>query len=198
MTAAHRRLAFEELFLLQAALVLRQRKTEEEVKPIRCDPHVPQLKQLAQLLPFTLTSAQERVYREIQADMVTSRPMNRLVQGDVGSGKTVVALHALVMACGSGCQTALMVPTEILAEQHYLNLKPLLEAVGLHTVVFTSGGKVKERNEKLKQVASGTASHWNPRVDSKERALDIKTRTEPSRGKGTAYCCPSLEKCTFF
>ena len=116
-----------------------------------------QLKQLVQLLPFTLTSAQERVFGEIQADMVTSRPMNRLVQGDVGSGKTVVALHALVMACGSGCQTALMVPTEILAEQHYLNLKPLLEAVGLNTVLLTSGGKVKERNEKLKQLASGAA-----------------------------------------
>ena len=156
-TAAHRRLAFEELFLLQVALVLRQRETKEELKPFRFDPHVPQLKQLVQLLPFTLTAAQERVFREIQADMVTSRPMNRLVQGDVGSGKTVVALHALVMACGSGCQTALMVPTEILAEQHYLNLKPLLEAVGLHAVLLTSGGTVKERNEKLKQVESGTA-----------------------------------------
>ena len=156
-TASHRRLAFEELFLLQAALVLRQQKTKEEHKPFRINPHVPQLKQLAQLLPFTLTSAQERVFGEIQADMVTSRPMNRLVQGDVGSGKTVVALHALVMACGSGCQTALMVPTEILAEQHYLNLKPLLEEVGLNTVLLTSGGKVKERNEKLKQLASGAA-----------------------------------------
>ncbi len=156
-TAAHRRLAFEELFLLQAALVLRQRETKEELKPFRFNPHVAQLKQLAQLLPFTLTSAQERVFREIQADMVTSRPMNRLVQGDVGSGKTVVALHALVMACGSGCQTALMVPTEILAEQHYLNLKPLLEAVGLKAVLLTSGGKTKERNDKLKHLASGTA-----------------------------------------
>jgi ATP-dependent DNA helicase RecG len=156
-TAAHRRLAFEELFLLQVALALRQRETKEELKPFRFDPHVPQLKQLVQLLPFSLTSAQERVFREIQADMVTSRPMNRLVQGDVGSGKTVVGLHALVMACGSGCQTALMVPTEILAEQHYLNLKPLLEAVGLNTVLLTSGGKVNERNEKLKQVESGTA-----------------------------------------
>lgn len=156
-TAAHRRLAFEELFLLQAALVLRQRETKEELKPFRFNPHVAQMKQLAQLLPFTLTSAQERVFREIQADMLTSRPMNRLVQGDVGSGKTVVALHALVMACGSGFQTALMVPTEILAEQHYLNLKPLLEAVGLNTVLLTSGGKMKERSEKLKQLASGTA-----------------------------------------
>jgi ATP-dependent DNA helicase RecG len=157
VTEAHRRLAFEELFLLQAALVLRRRETKEELKPFRFNPHVVQLKQLAQSLPFKLTSAQERVFGEIQADMVTARPMNRLVQGDVGSGKTVVALHALVMACGSGCQTALMVPTEILAEQHYLNLKPLLEAVGLKTVLLTSGAKAKERTEKLKQLASGTA-----------------------------------------
>ena len=157
ITPAHRRLAFEELFLLQAAIVLRQREIKEERKPFRFNPHVAQLKRLAQLLPFKLTTAQERVFGEIQADMVTSRPMNRLVQGDVGSGKTVVALHALVMACGSGCQTALMVPTEILAEQHYLNLKPLLEAVGLQAVLLTSGSKAKERNEKLAQLASGTA-----------------------------------------
>ncbi|MBA3754103.1 MAG: ATP-dependent DNA helicase RecG, partial [Nitrospira sp.] len=132
-------------------------ETKEELKPFRFNPNVAQLNQLAQLLPFTLTSAQERVFREIQADMVTSRPMNRLMQGDVGSGKTVVALHALVMACGSGYQTALMVPTEILAEQHYLNLQPLLQALGLNTVLLTSGGKTKARNGKLKQLASGVA-----------------------------------------
>ncbi len=157
VTSAHRRLVFEELLLLQASMVLRQRETKEEPKAFRFSPHVSQLKQLAKVLPFRLTSAQERVFREIQADMVSSRPMNRLVQGDVGSGKTVVALHALVMACGSGCQTALMVPTEILAEQHYLNLGPLLEAVGLKAVLLTSGGKAKDRNETLKQLESGVA-----------------------------------------
>lgn len=155
-TPAHRRLVFEELFVLQTALVLRQRETKEEQKSFRFNPHVAQLPQLAKILPFTLTPAQERVFREIQADMVSSRPMNRLVQGDVGSGKTVVALHALVMACGSGYQTALMVPTEILAEQHYLNLAPLLDAVGFKAVLLTSGGKAKERHETLQQLASGT------------------------------------------
>ncbi|MBP8116118.1 MAG: ATP-dependent DNA helicase RecG [Nitrospira sp.] len=156
-TPAHRRLVFEELFVLQTALVLRQRETKEEQKSCRFNPHVAQLPQLAKILPFTLTPAQERVFREIQADMVSSRPMNRLVQGDVGSGKTVVALHALVMACGSGYQTALMVPTEILAEQHYLNLAPLLDAVGFKAVLLTSGGKAKERHETLQQLASGAA-----------------------------------------
>jgi ATP-dependent DNA helicase RecG len=157
VTVAHRRLAFEELFLMQAAMVLRQRETKKELKAFRFDPQVAQLKRLANFLPFRLTPAQERVFREIQADMVTSRPMNRLIQGDVGSGKTVVALHALVMACGSGCQAALMVPTEILAEQHYLNLKPLLEAVGLKAVLLTSAGKARDRNAALMQLESGMA-----------------------------------------
>ncbi|MBS0168730.1 MAG: ATP-dependent DNA helicase RecG [Nitrospira sp.] len=157
VTSAHRRLAFEELFLLQAALALRRRELKEECKPFRFSPQVTLLKELAQRLPFTLTTAQERVWREIQSDMATSRPMNRLVQGDVGSGKTVVALHALVMACGSGCQAALMVPTEILAEQHYLTLKPLLESVGLNTVLLTSSGKSKARQAVLQQLASGEA-----------------------------------------
>lgn len=157
VTAAHRRLAFEELFLLQTAMVLRQQQVKDEEKPFRFSPHVPELKKLSQILPFSLTAAQERVWREIQADMATSRPMNRLVQGDVGCGKTVVALHALVMACGSGCQTALMAPTEILAEQHYLNLRPLLEAVGFKAVLLTSGGKAKDRQAVFTQLASGEA-----------------------------------------
>ena len=157
VTAAHRRLAFEELFLLQSTMVLRQQEVKAEHKPFRFNPRVSQLKELAQILPFALTAAQERVWRQVQADMATSRPMNRLVQGDVGSGKTIVAVHALVMACGSGCQAALMVPTEILAEQHYLNLRPLLEAVGVNAVLLTSGGKAKERHAVLAQLASGEA-----------------------------------------
>jgi len=157
VTAAHRRLAFEELFLMQAAMVLRQRQLKKERKPFRFNPQAAPLRELAQRLPFTLTAAQERVWREIQSDMVTSRPMNRLVQGDVGSGKTVVALHALVMACGSGCQASLMVPTEILAEQHYLTLKPLLESVGLNAVLLTSSGKTKARHAVLQQLESGEA-----------------------------------------
>lgn len=157
VTAAHRRLAFEELFLMQAAMVLRQRQLKEERKPFRFNSQAEPLKKLSERLPFTLTAAQERVWREIQADMVTSRPMNRLVQGDVGSGKTVVALHALVMACGSDCQAALMVPTEILAEQHYLTLKPLLASVGLKAVLLTGSGNMKVRHAVLKELASGEA-----------------------------------------
>jgi ATP-dependent DNA helicase RecG len=154
---AHRRLAFEELFVLQVAMAIRHRAMKEEAKPFRFRPDVPQLAQLKKTLPFRLTAAQDRVFQEIQADMVSCRPMNRLVQGDVGSGKTVVALQAIGLACGSGCQAALMAPTEILAEQHYRTLAPLLASVGLSSVLVTSGGKTRERAEKLKQVESGAA-----------------------------------------
>ncbi|HET9846568.1 MAG TPA: ATP-dependent DNA helicase RecG [Nitrospira sp.] len=156
-SAAHRRLAFEELFMLQLALANRRRRIREEHKPIRFDPHTPLLQRLSQLLPFKLTGAQERVLREIQADMVAARPMNRLLQGDVGSGKTLVALHAIIMACGSGCQAAVMVPTEILAEQHFANLKPMLEELGLQPTLVTGGHRYKGRAESLRQLQAGTA-----------------------------------------
>ena len=157
VTPAHRRLAFEELLLLQVAMALRQRRVKEETKHVRFNPHTPLLHRLAAILPFKLTGAQERVFREIQTDMVASRPMNRLLQGDVGSGKTVVALHALVMACGSGCQAAFMVPTEILAEQHFANLRPSFAALGLKCVLLTGGGRSKARADALQQIQSGAA-----------------------------------------
>ncbi len=155
MTPAHRRLAFEELFVLQTAMALRHQATKEEPKRFRFRADAPQLARLEKVLPFRLTPAQDRVFAEIQADMVSSRPMNRLIQGDVGSGKTVVALKAIAMACGSGYQAALMVPTEILAEQHFRNLSPLLASIGLSAVLLTGGGKAKERSEKVKDLASG-------------------------------------------
>ncbi|MGQ0811612.1 MAG: ATP-dependent DNA helicase RecG [Nitrospiraceae bacterium] len=157
LTPAHRRLAFEEFFILQLALALRQRTVKEEVKGIRFDPDTPLLKCLRTLLPFKLTSAQDAVLTEIQRDMAAPRPMHRLLQGDVGCGKTIVALHALVLACGSGYQGALMVPTEILAEQHFLNLRPLLQALGLTIVLLKSDGRKTARAAILKQVESGEA-----------------------------------------
>jgi ATP-dependent DNA helicase RecG len=156
-TPAHRRLAFEELFVLQLALGSRQRSVKEEVKGIRFDIATPLLGRLRSVLPFTLTEAQERVIADIQRDMASPRPMNRLIQGDVGCGKTVVALHALVIACGSGFQAALMAPTEILAEQHYLTLRGLLRELGLTSVLLKSGGRTKARTAALQQIASGEA-----------------------------------------
>lgn len=155
VTPAHRRLAVEELFLLQLALASRQRVVKEEVKTVRFSPNTSLLSRLVRLLPFRLTPAQERVIDEIRLDMTSTRPMNRLVQGDVGSGKTVVALHAMLIACGSHYQAALMAPTEILAEQHFRNMKGLLESLGMTAVLVTGGGRAAARKAMREQVASG-------------------------------------------
>ncbi|MGZ8366479.1 MAG: ATP-dependent DNA helicase RecG [Nitrospira sp.] len=154
-TPAHRRLAFEELLLLQLALASRHRAVHEEPKELRFNPQTPLLEQLGRFLPFRLTTAQDRVIREIFQDMISPRPMNRLVQGDVGSGKTAVALHALVMACGSGYQAALMAPTEILAEQHYRNLSGMLQALGLETTLVRGGEKSSVKKVQAERLASG-------------------------------------------
>ena len=154
-TPAHRRLAFEELLLLQLALATRHRSVHEEKKEVRFNPRTPLLEQLGRFLPFCLTTAQDRVIREIFRDMISPRPMNRLVQGDVGSGKTAVALHAMVLACGSGYQAALMAPTEILAEQHYRNLSGTLQALGLRTMLMRGGDKASVKKTQVEQLASG-------------------------------------------
>lgn len=154
-TAAHRRLAFEELLLLQLALATRHRSVHEEPKELRFNPRTPLVQQLGRLLPFRLTTAQDRVVREIFRDMISPRPMNRLVQGDVGSGKTAVALHALVMACGSGYQAALMAPTELLAEQHHRNLSGTLEALGLRAILVRGGEKSSVKKTQVERLVSG-------------------------------------------
>ena len=129
----------------------------EGVRKLRPKPQAPLLGKLDRTLPFQLTPAQERVIREILTDMTSRKPMNRLVQGDVGSGKTIVAVHALVLACGSGYQAALMVPTEILAEQHYHAMKKLLEPLGLSVALVSGGGRAPVRKAVRERVASGSA-----------------------------------------
>ena len=154
-TPGHRRLAFEELFLLQMALATRQRSVQSEPKGLQFNPRTPLLEKLGRLLPFRLTASQDRVIREILRDMLSPRPMNRLVQGDVGSGKTAVALHAIVMACGSGYQAALMAPTEILAEQHFRNLCGIFEALGLKAALVRGGDKASTKKTQMTQLAAG-------------------------------------------
>ena len=151
----HRRLAFEELFLLQMALATRQRSVHVEKKGLHFNPRTPLLDKLGRVLPFKLTTAQDQVIREIFRDMIAPRPMNRLVQGDVGSGKTVVALHAMVLACGSGYQAALMAPTEILAEQHYRNLSPLLHSLGVTAALLRGSDKAAKKRNQIADLASG-------------------------------------------
>jgi ATP-dependent DNA helicase RecG len=133
--AARRRLAFDELFRLQLSLVLRRRAAESASRGI-VHPVVKALssgvvRSFMGGLPFGLTSAQERVIREVASDLASPLPMHRLLQGDVGSGKTVVALAALLFAVDGGRQGALMVPTEVLAEQHFLGARRLFRSLRL-------------------------------------------------------------------
>lgn len=153
-----RRLIFEELFLLQVALLHRRQKIVAREKHHRYAPDGPKVLALKSSLPFTLTPAQERAWAEISRDMEKPQPMHRLLQGDVGSGKTVVAALALAKAAENGLQGALMAPTEILAEQHYLTLRSLLEPAGVSVTLLTGSLKKEERLLRLKAAASGEAA----------------------------------------
>jgi ATP-dependent DNA helicase RecG len=126
MSPAHRRLIFEELFWLSLAISLKRGKRIRETKSVALKIDEPIKRRIASVLPFKLTEAQRQAVKEIFRDLKSAAPMNRLLQGDVGSGKTIVALIAMLAAMENGLQTALMVPTEILAEQHARNLKRIL------------------------------------------------------------------------
>ena len=150
----HRRLAFDEFFLLELGLALRKKDMEKEKRDaLKINGEL--TKQLIDSLPFKLTSAQVRVIDEIKGDLTSPHPMNRIIQGDVGCGKTVVALSAMLMAIENGFQTAIMAPTEILAEQHYLNIKSLINKLSLNVVLLTSSRKDKED---IKAVENGDAN----------------------------------------
>jgi len=149
-TPFHKRLAFDELFLLQAGLaILKKGRTSEKGYKMLTDGRL--IRQLKQHLPFNLTAAQQRVIHEIFEDMQKPVPMNRLLQGDVGAGKTIVALFAMLKAVEAGYQTAIMAPTEILAEQHYLNIHALVERLGLRCELLTGSRKDKP----LEDIANG-------------------------------------------
>jgi ATP-dependent DNA helicase RecG len=138
---ARRRLALDEFVELQLQIQSRRKKFEANVKAIPCggDNHL--MKPFLAHLGFKLTESQTRVLREIRADMSGVHPMRRLLQGDVGSGKTVVAACSALMALESGCNVALMAPTEILAEQHYANFKKWFEPLGIQIGLQTGGKK---------------------------------------------------------
>lgn len=129
-TGARRRLAFDELFLIQIGVARRKLEWQETEASARLRTDDGLLDRFSSSLPFHFTPAQNRVLREILSDVSQARPMSRLLQGDVGSGKTVVATAALVMAAANGCQGALMAPTEILAEQHFSTITSLLSRLG--------------------------------------------------------------------
>jgi ATP-dependent DNA helicase RecG len=146
----HRRLSFDELFMFELGLAVIKKGSVLE-KGTAFKPEGRLLRRLPDLLPFRLTAAQERVFNEIINDMKKPHPMNRLIQGDVGCGKTVIALMAMLVAVECGYQSALMAPTEILAEQHYINIYRLIEDLGLKICLLT--GSKKDRP--IDRIASG-------------------------------------------
>src|SRR5262249_12709687 len=153
---AHHRLIFEEFFQLQVGLLHRKLSRGEEVRQrtYRIDDAVRTA--VKNILPFHPTNAQKRVLKEIVDDLKSSKPLNRLVQGDVGCGKTIVALQAIIIALENGYQAALMAPTEILAEQHYLNIKRWLAATPYRVALLTAGVKKRLKEELRAQIADGT------------------------------------------
>ncbi|MEW6725731.1 MAG: ATP-dependent DNA helicase RecG [Bacillota bacterium] len=153
--AARRRFACEELLLLQLALARKRLGIGARVKAHRHGEDGPLVAGLLEGLPFTLTGAQKRVWREISLDMQQGRPMQRLLQGDVGSGKTVIAALALLKAVENGHQGAMMAPTEILAEQHCSRLREMLGPLGVKVGYLVGGLRPAERRAVLDDIASG-------------------------------------------
>jgi len=156
-SSAHRRLIFEELFWLALGLLVKrgQRIKERKSAAIKIDDSTK--KRIASVLPFKLTDAQRKVVKEIFRDMRSDAPMNRLLQGDVGSGKTIVALIAMLAAMENGYQTALMVPTEILAEQHARNIKRILAKAPYRVELLIGSLKPTDKRRLHQAIAAGEA-----------------------------------------
>lgn len=151
---ARRRFVFQELFVLQLAVSIRRSQQQRLVAPelpatTKIDARI------RRLLPFELTGGQQQAIGEVAADMALGRPMNRLLQGDVGSGKTIVALYAMLVAVAHGCQAVLMAPTEILARQHADTLAALLTASRVRFGVLSGGMTKGERDRLLSEIATG-------------------------------------------
>ena len=153
--AARERLAFEELFLHQIALAARRRGRRETRPGIRLDPPAELTRAWIDSLPFTLTDGQRRACEEIDVDLASGRPMQRLLMGEVGSGKTAVALYAMLRAVEGGHQAALMAPTETLAEQHAQTIDRLLAGTALPFTLLTGSTRASARREALGRLASG-------------------------------------------
>jgi ATP-dependent DNA helicase RecG len=155
-TGARQRLAYDELLSNQLALALvRRHHSRQTGRAIQGDGHL--RAKAAAALPFDLTNSQKQAVTEILSDMAAPSRMLRLLQGDVGSGKTVVALLAMLTAVEAGCQAALMAPTEVLARQHYATIRPLADAAGINVLLLTGRDKGRNRQAILEEIASGRA-----------------------------------------
>lgn len=154
-TPWHRRLVFDEFLLLQLGLIRRRSLERSVAKAFPMVRKEKKLQEMLSRLPFTLTASQKRAYREIADDMLSPLPMQRLLQGDVGSGKTVVAAMTCLLAVENGCQAAVMAPTEILAEQNYRTLRDLVSPLGVRTGILTGSRDARERKKTARGLDRG-------------------------------------------
>jgi ATP-dependent DNA helicase RecG len=154
-TPAQRRLIFEEAFLFQTGVLARRRSAAAERRPVSIQVDDRIRESARAVLPFRLTAGQKQSLKEIVEDMQRPHPMNRLLQGDVGAGKTIVALLAALVAMENGLQVAFMAPTEILAEQHYANISRLLQASRFRLALLTGATPAASRKRQLAEVESG-------------------------------------------
>lgn len=155
LTAARRRLVYQELLILQLALAIKRAQQRHGVPAPVLEATARIDARIRRLLPFELTPGQEQAIREISGDLARNVPMSRLLEGDVGSGKTVVALYAMLVAAAHGQQAALMAPTEILARQHAATLERLLAASQVRRALLLGGMPAAQRTELLKEIAAG-------------------------------------------
>lgn len=156
---ARERLVFDEFFLF-ILMLRRMRDTNQELPNLYPMIEVAETKRLMEALPYQLTAAQQKVWTQIQADLTSKHTMNRLIQGDVGSGKTILAFLSLIMCVANGYQGAMMAPTEVLARQHYETLLKMKEQYRLpiHPVLLTGSTSAKDRREIYAQIENGTAN----------------------------------------
>src|ERR1700692_4330647 len=155
-TAAHIRMIFDELFFIELGLELKRREQKAQTGiAFRLEAKVREA--IKKILPFHPTAAQKRVLKEIATDMQAASPMRRLLQGGVGSGKTIVAFQAAIIAIENGYQVALMAPTEILAQQHYFSARQILERAGYRIVLLTGSLEQERKREVRRQIAQGNA-----------------------------------------
>lgn len=154
---AHRRLIFEEFFILETALALMKRRAKRYLEGIRHEVEEGMLETFKKALPFKLTKGQIEAMNCIEQDMKSSRPMNRLLQGEVGSGKTVVAMYALLLTIKNGFQGAVMVPTETLAQQHYLTMSEFFMPMDINVRLLIGGASSKTKEEIGEELQEGKA-----------------------------------------
>jgi ATP-dependent DNA helicase RecG len=155
-TPAHIRMIFDELFFVELGLELKRRQQKMQIGiAFRLDERVRAA--IKKILPFHPTQAQKKVLKEIAADMEKPYPMRRLLQGDVGSGKTIVGFEAAIIAIENGCQVALMAPTEILAQQHYFSARRILENAGYRIVLLTGSLEADRKREVRRHISQGNA-----------------------------------------